>query len=216
MPKTIITALLADRGAATDHKDMARVLFALTCTAVALLAVFAGSASAATTAELLAPASVCHSQSDATLTAGTQQTAMLCMVNYARRQSGRAALTTSALLRDAAVRKARDIVLCNEFSHIACGLPFDRRIRDVGYAYRTATENIAWGTGSSATARSIMTDWLSSSGHRANILSASFRDQGIAVIKGTFQGYTGAQVWVEELAAPASGPAPRRSGHRDR
>jgi len=181
---------------------MPRLLVALASALTLLTALLPGAASAATTADLLTPATACPNQSDAKLPAATQQTAMLCMVNYARSRSGLPALATDTRLMSAAARKAADIVGCNQFSHTACGLAFDQRIKDAGYAYRAAGENIAWGSGSYATMRSIMTSWLNSTGHRANILSSAYRDQGIAVLKATFSGYANAQIWVNEFAAP--------------
>jgi uncharacterized protein YkwD len=57
-------------------------------------------------------------------------------------------------------------------------------------------ENIAWGTGSYATVRSIMSGWVNSDGHRANILSSSYRDLGLGLRIGTLNDYSGAHVWT--------------------
>ena len=62
-----------------------------------------------------------------------------------------------------------------------------------------AGENIAWGTGSRGTVRSIMSAWLHSTGHRANILKSRYRDIGVGLRKGTFLGHGGAQVWTAHL-----------------
>ena len=42
-------------------------------------------------------------------------------------------------------------------------------------------ENIAWATGKLASPRAIVQSWMASAGHRANILSGSFREIGIGV-----------------------------------
>jgi uncharacterized protein YkwD len=47
-----------------------------------------------------------------------------------------------------------------------------------------------------------MTSWLDSTGHKANLLSTTYRDQGLAVLKTTFNGYPGAQIWVDEFGTP--------------
>jgi uncharacterized protein YkwD len=180
---------------------MSRLLGLIIAVAVLLLGALADSASAAYE-DLLAPETACANQSSTSLSVDAQETSMLCMVNYARTKTGARALTKNALLMDAADRKAQDMVRCNQFSHTACGLPFDQRIRDAGYLYAAAGENIAWGSGSYGTVRQTMTNWLNSTGHRTNLLSTSFRDQGIGLAKTTFQGYPGAQIWVNELAAP--------------
>jgi len=46
-------------------------------------------------------------------------------------------------------------------------------------------ENLAWGEGSLATPAGIVTGWMNSPGHRANILNANFREIGIGVVAGT-------------------------------
>ena len=50
-----------------------------------------------------------------------------------------------------------------------------------GWAYG---ENLAWGAGSRATPRQIVAAWMASSGHRANILSARWRNIGVGIAPG--------------------------------
>ncbi len=176
-----------------------RVLVLATITISLLLTGLTGTASAGYE-HLLASESACPGQSDAAVAVAEQEKAMLCMVNFARRQSGVAPLSADALLMDAADRKAQDILRCQAFSHTACGREFTYHIKAVGYPFRTAGENIAWGSGSYGTVRRIMTGWLNSTGHRTSLLSASFADQGIGLVKGTFSGYAGAQIWVNQFA----------------
>ena len=45
-------------------------------------------------------------------------------------------------------------------------------------------ENIAWGSGDTATPEAIVDAWMHSSGHRANILSRDFHDLGIGSRQG--------------------------------
>jgi hypothetical protein len=52
--------------------------------------------------------------------------------------------------------------------------PWDRMVA-AGYSYSSAAENIAWGYSDPA---AVMAGWMSSSGHRANILSTSYREMG--------------------------------------
>ena len=77
----------------------------------------------------------------------------------------------SSLAR-AAARKSGDILRCDEFNHEACGREFTYWIERVGYKGCGWAENIAYGTGSLATPRSIFRGWMNSSGHRRNILGA--------------------------------------------
>jgi uncharacterized protein YkwD len=179
---------------------MARLLLVAVVTAIVL---FAPATASAAYEDLLAPESVCANQTSASLSVDVQEAAMLCMVNHARTRSGVPALSRHALLMDSSDRKAQDIVRCAQFSHTACGLRFDQRIRDAGYTATASGENIAWGTGSYGTVRRTMTNWLNSTGHRTNLLNPTYRDQGIALIKTTFQGYTGAHVWVNHFGRGA-------------
>ena len=66
------------------------------------------------------------------------------------------------------------------FSHTSpvYGSPFDM-IKDFGISYRTAGENIARGQ---RTPQEVMNDWMNSSGHRANILNASFTQIGVVYV----------------------------------
>jgi len=59
-----------------------------------------------------------------------------------------------------------------------------------GYSYYRYGENIYWGYGSSSGPDNCFNWWMSSSGHRANILNKDFRDVGIGVRKGTFKTYS--------------------------
>lgn len=54
-----------------------------------------------------------------------------------------------------------------------------------GYRFRFAGENLAAGFD---TTRVLVDSWMESRGHRANILSANFRDCGIAIIDGRTTG----------------------------
>jgi len=123
---------------------------------------------------------------------------MICLVNHARHKSGLRAYRTNGKLAWSSKRKAGDILRCR-FSHSACGRRFDYWIKRSGYIGRrswAAGENIAWGSGSLGNVRSIFIAWMKSPGHRAAILSRSYRDVGVGVTKGTFEGYRGARVWV--------------------
>jgi len=55
-------------------------------------------------------------------------------------------------------------------------------------------ENLAWGSGSYASARSIVRMWLASPAHRANLLRPGYSRIGLGVASGSFQGAAGATV----------------------
>ena len=73
--------------------------------------------------------------------------------------------------------KSQDMADNRYFSHTSptYGTPFEM-IRAFGLSYRTAGENIAYGQ---ATPQAVVTAWMNSSGHRANILSSSYTQIGV-------------------------------------
>jgi uncharacterized protein YkwD len=83
------------------------------------------------------------------------------------------------------------------FDHVAPnGETLTARARKVHYLRARASwflaENIAWGSGRLATPASIVSQWMHSPGHRANILSGQFRDAGVGVAAGSPRGGAGA------------------------
>jgi uncharacterized protein YkwD len=116
--------------------------------------------------------------------------ATLCLLNAQRARYGLRPLRVDRRLSKAARRHSRDMARNDYFDHTSrSGASFVDRIRKAGYlrgARRWAlAENIAWGGGRRATPRSIAGAWMNSPGHRANILSASHREIGIGVARGT-------------------------------
>lgn len=106
------------------------------------------------------------------------------LVNCARGQSGLAPLFSNALLEVAAANHANDMVNNNFFSHTGSnGSSVGDRVTAVGYAWVAVGENIAQGQ---TTDFQVFNDWMNSSGHRANILSASFVEIGVARVGNTW------------------------------
>lgn len=152
-------------------------------------------------AALIAPASACPDQSNAGAPAGVQEQAMRCLVNYAREQRGLRLLRSAPALNRSAARKSGDILRCDEFSHEACGREFTYWMERTGYvrgACWQAAENIAWGSGSLGSPRSIFKAWIHSPGHRRNILGR-FKDTGIGLQVGELEGISGAHVWTQQF-----------------
>lgn len=125
---------------------------------------------------------------------------MRCLTNYARRRSGRKPFVSISKLARSARRKSVDIIRCDDFDHEACGREFAHWIERFGYLAGAcgAAENIALGTGSRATPRSIFRAWIGSPGHRRNILG-SFDDLGIGLRVGAFDGNDGVRVWTQHF-----------------
>jgi uncharacterized protein YkwD len=155
--------------------------------------------------ELIAPETACPGQSDESLTAASQEATMACMINFARGRAGDAGLAPFTALDDSSDDKASDVIQCDEFSHTACGRPFTYWLEQDGYVQPGgclgAGENLAWGTGELGTVRSILSAWVHSPEHLANILSASFDHFGVGMEVGPLHGYPDAHVWVTHFGS---------------
>jgi uncharacterized protein YkwD len=170
------------------------LLFA-TALASALLSVTAASA-----AQLVAPPSACP-HSPLTAPVKTQEQAMLCLVNYARTQSGEPALEETTELDESAADKAGDIISCDSFSHYACGREFTYWMRATGYLSSQcwrAGENLAWGAGEYGSVTAILRAWLRSPTHRANLLG-EFTQVGTSLRVGTLEGDAGVHIWAQHF-----------------
>jgi len=115
--------------------------------------------------------------------------AVLCLHNRERARHGLPRLRENPLLRRAAERHTDNMVSERFFDHTSpSGSTMLERIRRTGYTKRARSwalgENIAWGSGSFATAAQIHRSWMKSPGHRANILQRSFREIGIGIGSG--------------------------------
>ena len=155
--------------------------------------------------ELIASEAACPGQSDASLPVASQEATMGCMINFARSAAGDAGLAPFAALDDSSDDKAGDIIQCGEFSHTACGRPFTYWLEQDGYAQPGACwgagENLAWGTGELGTVRSILTAWVNSPDHLANMLTASFDQVGVGMQVGPLNGYPDAHIWVTHFGS---------------
>jgi uncharacterized protein YkwD len=150
----------------------------------------------------VAPEEACPNQTSLGLSAEEQASVVLCMTNYARGVKGLGPLKPNSQLGRAAAQKSIDILGCGEFSHYACGRTFFFWDQKFGYlkgCWKVA-ENIAWGTGSFATVRSIVTRWLESTEHHENILGP-YKEVGIGMRVGKLEGYEGAAVWTESFGS---------------
>jgi uncharacterized protein YkwD len=150
---------------------------------------------------LIVPQRACPGQTDLGASAAVQERAMRCMTSFARRRAGKPVFAAVDLLARSAGRKSGDMLRCDEFDHGACGRDFDFWMQRVGYlrggCWRAA-ENIAWGTGSLGSVRSIFRNWIHSAGHRRNILGP-FEDLGVGLRVGALEGIGGAHVWTQHF-----------------
>lgn len=102
---------------------------------------------------------------------------VLTLINQERNKQGLSSLVMSEDLRKAARLKSSDMSQNNYFSHTSptYGSPF-KMLTTLGISYQAAAENIACGYTSPKT---VVTGWMNSSGHRANILNATYTHIGI-------------------------------------
>jgi uncharacterized protein YkwD len=133
----------------------------------------------------------------------TVSTATLCLLNGERADRGLTALSVDRDLERAALRHADDMVEHDYFSHSGRdGSQIADRIRATGYLRSEdwiIGENLAWGTGSMGSAKSIVSAWMASSGHRANILKAGYREIGLGVVAGNPAGGSGGATYASEF-----------------
>jgi uncharacterized protein YkwD len=131
----------------------------------------------------------------ASVPAAAVRSAVLCLLNVQRRAHGLPALRASRPLRVAATRWARTMVRGRFFDHARRGSTLSKRVARTAYLRRTRSwalgENIAYGGGPSGTAAAIVSAWMGSPPHRANILLRRFRDIGIGVSSGLPVGGSG-------------------------
>jgi uncharacterized YkwD family protein/spore coat assembly protein SafA len=102
------------------------------------------------------------------------------LVNEIRVENGLKELTYNWELSRVARYKSQDMKENKYFSHTSpvYGSPF-QMIKSFGITYRSAGENIARGQ---ASPKAVVNAWMNSSGHRANILNASFTQIGVGYV----------------------------------
>lgn len=125
--------------------------------------------------------------------------------NQQRANNGLGALALNSTLSQAAYNKALDMFADNYWAHVA---PDGKQpwafIVEAGYSYSTAGENLAKNF---STSDGVVTAWMNSAGHRANILNGAFVDVGYAAVDGVLLGEEVTLV-VAMYAAPKAAPAP--------
>ena len=104
-------------------------------------------------------------------------------------------LAANAALNSAAQLHASDMARNNYFGHTGLDgrSPF-RRMRDAGYRWRRAAENIAAGQPSP---EEVVSGWMRSPGHRANILDCRLREIGVGFAQQ--DGSTYGAYWVQNF-----------------
>lgn len=111
------------------------------------------------------------------------------LVNAERAKAGLSALTMDKQVQAAAQVRAME---CEQlFSHTRPnGTSFVTALQEQNVSYRRAGENIAWGQ---RTPQQVVTGWMNSEGHRANIMNPNFTTIGV----GYYQNANGTNYWSQ-------------------
>lgn len=127
------------------------------------------------------PETPAEQEQPAASTASAYEREVIRLVNAERAKYGLAALTEDAALTRTARMKSQDMHDRGYFDHNSptYGTPF-QLMKSQGITYRTAGENIAMGY---RTPEAVVNAWMNSSGHRANILNASYTKIGVGYVE---------------------------------
>lgn len=111
----------------------------------------------------------------------TLEDEVIRLVNVERSKNGLQTLKYNWQAGRVARIKSEDMINKKYFNHISptYGSPF-KMLEDFGLRFSAAAENIAKGQ---TTAQQVMTAWMNSPGHRANILGKSFTEIGVGAAK---------------------------------
>jgi uncharacterized protein YkwD len=122
------------------------------------------------------------------------ETQVVTLTNAERVKNGCGALRIDSRLVAAARAHSNDMVAQNFFSHTgSSGSDFVAREVTAGYPKNGASaENIAWGY---PTAQEVVTGWMNSAGHRANILDCSSTAVGVGIATTP----SGAIYWTQDF-----------------
>lgn len=125
-----------------------------------------------------------------------QETEVIRLVNIERSNRGLQLLTQNWELSRIARYKSQDMINKNYFSHISptYGSPFTM-MESFGLKFSSAGENIAIGQ---KTPAEVVTAWMNSPGHRANILNPSYTQIGVGLAKNS----QGVCYWTQMFIKP--------------
>jgi uncharacterized protein YkwD len=130
---------------------------------------------------------------------------VLQRINEVRATHGLRRLSASYSLTRAALTHSRSMVVDGFFAHESTnGAPFWKRVKSF-YTPRskgwTVGENLAMFGGVRPDANAIVSSWMASSPHRANLLNKLFSDAGIVIVYDAAAGgvYGGEPTWVVTL-----------------
>lgn len=151
----------------------------------------------------LAPVGACARESGEGASPAAQARAVGCLVNWARTREGVKRLTVRRALMRAAAMKGRVVAECGQFSHTPCGSDVSAEVRAAGYRFALFGENLYAGPWGRVSPREVVSAWLRSPSHRANLLSPAYRELGVAPARAPGLLGSGESVlWTAAFATP--------------
>jgi len=124
------------------------------------------------------------------------EAAVVVRVNEERVRAGCPPVAVDDRLAAAARAHSADMAARGYFSHTTPeGVDFSKRITNAGYIWSGLGENIAKGQ---RTPTAVMDAWMSSPGHKANILTCGFKHIGVGLAYDS----SNTPVWTQDFASP--------------
>jgi uncharacterized protein YkwD len=123
------------------------------------------------------------------------------LINVERRRQGLQPLAYNAQLDEMAKIQAQNMAHFQKMAHVIpeANLPtLGDRARHVAYPFGRLAENVALGY---PDAEAVVNGWMTSKGHRANILNADVAETGIAIARSSSGGLYYCQVFGRRLSS---------------
>jgi uncharacterized protein YkwD len=124
------------------------------------------------------------------------ESSLLSAMNSVRIAHGLQPLRADSRLERAARGHSSYMLRTGTFAHGA----FATRIRRVGIHAPRIGENLAWSSGALTAAQAIVSMWLASPEHRANLLRPGYRLVGVGALRGSFDGQSNALMVTTDFA----------------
>lgn len=132
---------------------------------------------------------------------GPTEARIFNLINAERKRQGLPALEYSRQLGEMASIQAQNMARFHKMAHVLpeSGLPtLADRARHVGYMFGRLAENVAHDY---PNAQTVVDGWMTSKGHRANILNTDVVETGIAIARSSSGGLYYCQVFGRRLSS---------------
>ena len=173
-------------------------------TILAMVAVLGASAAQPRVAEAAATVATC---TGGTITLSDAEKRSLDLHNRTRVSKGLSKFCVHPTLQKAARAHSQHMIEKDYFSHTSpSGETSSARLKRYGYTprsgrYWTMGENIAYNSKRGvASADAVHSQWMNSTGHRANILNGKFKQIGIGAVYGNFKG-NNVTMWTADFGS---------------